>query len=157
MTSFFFQDFQELANLCFIYIALAKHCWITKLREFKSGQKYLARQIRESWKPKKIIANFESFSTNVPIIGENLPRTFYRLFYLQFCASSDQWKKHCVAKVLLATWEILLHENNRNYNSYRFSYNLAFLLVLSFPTNQKQESGFHKVSGLVTINISFCF
>ena len=35
---------------------------------------------------------FESFSTNVPIVGEDLLRTFYRLFYLQFCDLGDQWK-----------------------------------------------------------------
>ena len=35
---------------------------------------------------------FESFSTNVPIVGEDLLRAFYRLFYLQFCDSSDQSK-----------------------------------------------------------------
>ena len=27
----------------FIYIALAKHCWVIKLGEFKSDQKYFAR------------------------------------------------------------------------------------------------------------------
>ena len=66
-------------------------------------------------------------------------------------------KKHCVAKVLLAIWEIFLHENNRNYNSYRFSYKFAFILFLSFLTNQKQESGFQQVCGLVKRNTSvFC-
>ena len=34
-------------------------------------------------------------------------------------------KKHCVAKVLLAIWETFLHENNRNYNSYKFSYKFS--------------------------------
>ena len=91
---------------------------------------------------------------------------FYRLFYLQFCDSSDQWKKHCVAKVLLAIWEIFLHENNRNYDSYRFSYKSVFIhffffffffFFFSFLTNQKQESGFQQVGALVTRNISvFC-
>ena len=33
---------------------------------------------------------FESFSTNVSIIGEDLLRAFYRLVYLQFCDSGDQ-------------------------------------------------------------------
>ena len=33
---------------------------------------------------------FESFSTNVPIVGEDLLRAFYRLFYLEFCDPSDQ-------------------------------------------------------------------
>ena len=47
-----------------------------------------------------------------------------------------------------------MHENNRNYNSYRFSYKFAFIFFLSFLTNQKQESGFQQVSGLVMRNIS---
>ena len=64
-------------------------------------------------------------------------------------------KKHCVAKVLLAVWEIFLHEDNCNYSSYRFSYKLAFILFLSFLTNQKQELGFQQVGGVVTRNISF--
>ena len=34
---------------------------------------------------------FESFST-VSIVREDLLRVFYRLFYLQFCDSGDQWK-----------------------------------------------------------------
>ena len=42
--------------------------------------------------------------------------------------------------VLLATWEIFLHENKRNYISYRFSYKFAFIFLLSFLANQKQES-----------------
>ena len=67
-------------------------------------------------------------------------------------------KKHCVAKVLLAIWEIFLHENNCNYNSYRFSYKFAFIFFLSFIANQKQESGFQQVCGLVMRRISvFCF
>ena len=33
---------------------------------------------------------FESFSTNVSMVGEDLLRSFYRWFYLQFCDSSDQ-------------------------------------------------------------------
>ena len=66
-------------------------------------------------------------------------------------------KKDCVAKVLLAIWEIFLHENNRNHNSYRFSYKSTLILFLSFLTNQKQESGFQQVGGLVRRNISaFC-
>ena len=39
---------------------------------------------------KKYPQHFESFSTNVYIVDEDLLRTFYRLFYLQFCDSSDQ-------------------------------------------------------------------
>ena len=87
---------------------------------------------------------FESFSANVSIVGKDLQRTFYRLFYLQLCDSSGQLKKHCV-KDLLAIWEMLLQENSRNHNSYWFSYKIAFILFLSFLTNQKQESRFSKM------------
>ena len=59
---------------------------------------------------------FKTFSTNVSIIRQDLLRAFYRMFYLQLCDYGDQWKK-TVAKVLLAVWEIFLHENNRNYSS----------------------------------------
>ena len=66
-------------------------------------------------------------------------------------------KKSCMAKVLLAVWGIFLYEYNRNYHSYRFSCKFTFILLLSFPTNQKQESGFQQVDCLVTRNISvFC-
>ena len=50
-----------------------------------------------------------------------------------------------------------LHENNHSYNSYRFSYKFAFILFLSFLTNQKQESGFQLVGDLLTRNISVFF
>ena len=69
----------------------------------------------------------------------------------------DISEKHCVAKVLLAIGEILLSENNRNYKSYRFSYKFAFIVFLPFLTNQKQESGFQQVGGMVTRNISVFF
>ena len=38
----------------------------------------------------KELQQFESFSTNVSIVGEDLLGTFYRLFYFQFCVSGDQ-------------------------------------------------------------------
>ena len=57
-------------------------------------------------------------------------------------------KKRCVAKVLLAIGEIFLHENNRNYDSYRFTYKFAFILFMPFLTNQKQESGFQQVGDI---------
>ena len=66
-------------------------------------------------------------------------------------------KKHCAAKVLLAISEIFLHENNRNYNSYRFNYKFAFILCLPFFANQKQESSFQQVGDLVKRNISVFF
>ena len=59
--------------------------------------------------------------------------------------------------VLPAILWIFLHENNRNYISYRFSYKFAFILFLNFLSNQKQQSGFQQVCSLLTRNISvFC-
>ena len=66
-------------------------------------------------------------------------------------------KRHCVVKVLLAIWEIFLHENSRNYTSYRVSNKFSFVPYLTFIAKQKKESGVQQVSGLVTGNISvFC-
>ena len=39
---------------------------------------------------KKLSKQFKSFSTDVPIVGEDLLRAFYWLFYLQFYDSNDQ-------------------------------------------------------------------
>ena len=38
----------------------------------------------------KILQQFDIFLTNVAITGNDLLRVFCRLFYLQFCDSSDQ-------------------------------------------------------------------
>ena len=132
-----------------------KNCWVIKIEEFKSHQKYFDK----SWNLeslKKWLQKFESFSTNITIVGQDLPRTYYRFFFFPVLSFKWSVKKHCVTKVLLAIWEIILRENNCNYNSYRFSCKF-FILFLSFLTNQKQESGFQQVVGLVTRNISvFC-
>ena len=94
-----------------------------------------------------------SSSTNVHIVGEDFLWAFYKLFYLRFCLSSDQWKnKHCVAKILQGIWKRFLYENNCNYNSCKFSHKFIFILFLSFHRNQKQESNFQQVGGLVTRN-----
>ena len=110
---------------------------------------------RENLKNKR--SSFKSFSTNVPIatnvpiVDEDLLRAFYRVAGI--CWFMWSVKKHCVAKVLPVIWGKYLHENNHNYNSYRFSYKFAFILFSSFLTDQKQESGFQQVGGLVTKNI----
>ena len=78
----------------------------------------------------------------MPIVGKDLLRAFYRLFYLKFCDSSDQWKKHCVTKILLAAWEIFLHENNRNYISYIFGYKFAFIVFLFISYEPKTRIWF---------------
>ena len=38
----------------------------------------------------KLSQQFESFSANVSIVGEDLLRAFYRLFDLKYCDSRDQ-------------------------------------------------------------------
>ena len=67
------------------------------------------------------------------IVCEDFLRAFYKLFYLEFCDSNYQWK-NSVAKVLLAIWQIFLHENNRNYNSYRSPDLVTNLLLSLFCT-----------------------
>ena len=50
-----------------------------------------------------------------------------------------QWsvKKHWVAEVLLAIWEIFLHENNCNYNSCRFTNRFLILFLSSHKPKKK--------------------
>ena len=47
-------------------------------------QKFLPDNSGNAESLKKILQQFESFSTNVSIVGEDLLRARYRLFYLQF-------------------------------------------------------------------------
>ena len=52
---------------------------------------------------------------------------------------------------------IFLHESNRKYNFYRFSYKFAFIFFLYFLINQKEEPGFQQAGSLVTRNrFVFC-
>ena len=46
-----------------------------------------------------------------------LQAVLFTVFWFKLSAN-----KQCITKVLLAIWEIFLHENNCNYNSYKFSY-----------------------------------
>ena len=111
----------------------------------KSGN---PERLKKSWQ-------FKSFSTNVPIVGKELLMAFYRLV-LHFGDSSDLWKKKKKKKMFSKGFNSNLRYNC-NYNSHRFSYKFAFILFLSFLTNQKQESGFQQVGCLVTKNIWFLF
>ena len=66
-------------------------------------------------------------------------------------------KKYCAVKLLLAIWEICLHENIFDYNYYKLNCKFAFISFLYCFRNQKQESSVNQVGGLVTRNISaFC-
>ena len=51
--------------------------------------------------------------------------------------------KHCLAKVLLAIWQIFLHENNCNYNSYKFRYKFAFIPFLPLLRETKTKNQSH--------------
>ena len=62
-------------------------------------------------------------------------------------------KKH-FKKILQGILEINLFENNHKSNFYKFSYNFAYMSVLSFRRNQKQESNFQQVGDVVTRNSS---
>ena len=63
-------------------------------------------------------------------------------------------REKTLANVLLAILELFLHENNQNYNFKRFIDKFAFILHLSFLTDQKQDSDFQQVDGLLTRNIT---
>ena len=49
-------------------------------------------------------------------------------------------KKHCVAKILQGIKERFLYENNRNYNSYSFSYKFALIPVIVFLEKAKTRA-----------------
>ena len=51
-------------------------------------------------------------------------------------------EKHFLAKILQGIWERFLNGNDRNYNSYKFSYEFDFIPFLPFRKNQKQELKF---------------
>ena len=85
-----------------------------------------ASHLRKSLKPRQIFATFQKLTNQCFHSWRGFAEGVYRLFHLQFCNSRAQWKKHCVEKVLLAIWETFLHENNRNYNCYKFSCKFCF-------------------------------
>ena len=53
-------------------------------------------------------------------------------------------KELYVAKRLLAIWETFLYENNRNINSYKFSYKFIFIPFSFFLMNQNKSLIFRK-------------
>ena len=108
-----------------------------KLGELKSNQKYFARQNRKSWKPQNINATVRLLFSKCVHSWRGFSEGILRVVLFIVLRLNWSVKKHCVAKVLLAIWEIFLHENSQNHNSYRFSYRFTFILFLSFLTNQK--------------------
>ena len=108
-----------------------------KLGELKSNQKYFARQNRKSWKPQKINATVRLLFSKCAHSWRGFSEGILRVVLFIVLRLNWSVQKHCVAKVLLAIWEIFLHENSQNHNSYRFSYRFTFILFLSFLTNQK--------------------
>ena len=89
--------------------------------------------------------------TNVLIFGGYVLRAFCKFFYLWSFVSSDHWmKENCVANIILDIWVTFLDKNNCNSNSYKLTHKFAFIAFLSFCLNQKQESIFQEVGGLVT-------
>ena len=73
-------------------------------------------------------------------------------FIYSFVIQAISGKTLCSNLRNIYTWN-----NNRNHNSYRFSYKFAFIIFLFVLINQKQESRFQQVAGLVTINIFVLF
>ena len=71
-----------------------------------------------------------SSPTNVLRVGEDLLKAFWK--FLRFCFSSDQWKKHYIAKTLLTICGKFLFGSGCNYKSYKFSYKFAFIPLFPF-------------------------
>ena len=108
---------------------------------------------------KKYLQQLEGCSTNMHIVRKDLLRTLRKLVCLRFYVPCDQGNntEHCVAKILQGIRETFFDENNRKYNSCKFSCRFVFIPFLSFRRNQKQESNFLQVGDLLTRNISvFC-
>ena len=96
----------------------------------------------------------ESSSANVHIVGKICLGRSKICFFSTVLRLEWSVKKHYVTKISQGIRERFLYGNNRNYNSYKFSYKFAFTSSLSFRRNQKQESNFEQVGDLVTRNIS---
>ena len=60
---------------CFIYISLAKHCWVIKLGNLKVKNTF-PDKLENPESLKKWSRQFEYFLTNVPIVSEDLVRAF---------------------------------------------------------------------------------
>ena len=92
----------------------------------------------KSWRPeslKKQLQQFENFSTDLAIVGQDLLRAFYGCFIGSFVIQ-------VISKGFTSKF---LYENNPNRNSYKSSHKLALILFLSLRKNQKPESGFQQV------------
>ena len=121
---------------CFLYIAPVKNLWEIKLRQFKSDRKFFPRKIGKSWRPQnpcnwKIIIVQKLFN-ECAHSWQGFAEIILQVVLFTVLWLKWSLKKHCLAKVLLATWYIFLHENNCNHNSYKFGYKFAFIPILSF-------------------------
>ena len=76
-------------------------------------------------------------------------RTSTVIVLFNFSCFKWSMKKCPAGKILHGIWERFLYENDRKFNSYKFSYNLTFIPFPSFHRNQKQQSNFQEVDGLV--------
>ena len=97
----------------------------------------------------------KSFPIYVHIFGKDLLSAFSKLFYLQSCVSTDQWKTLCSKDLTISLIDILM--NNFIYDSHKFTYKFAFIPFLPFRRVPKQEPNSQQVRGLVTRNISVLF
>ena len=77
-------------------------------------------------------------ATNLHIVGEDMPRAFYKCLYLSFCVSSEKalFSKDFTRKLKF------LYENNCNYISYKFSNKFTFIPFLCFRKKPKKRIKF---------------
>ena len=95
--------------------------------------------------PKKIIATVQKLFIKCTHSGQEFAEGVLRV--VSFTVLWFKWsvKKSCAAKVFLAIWEMLWHENNRNCHSYRFSHNSLLSSFCSFLQSKNKNQVFSRL------------
>ena len=109
------------------------------LQNFKLIRNTLPNKSRNSDSHKKWPWRWQSSLTNVLTVRQDLQRASWKLFYLRFCVTSDQWKQTTWQRFCyLFEWHFYM-KIIVNFNFYKLSYKLTLITFFSFLMNQKQE------------------
>ena len=135
------------------YPALAKKWLRNQIRRIEKWSEILCKikhEILKVSKNKKKVRVGSSSNS-----WKRFAEGFLRVFLFPVSCFKRSVKKH---KPFTRNLRVFLYGNNRNYNSYKFSYKFTFIPFFSFRRNQKQESNFQQDCSLVTKHVSvFCF
>ena len=97
----------------------------------------------------KVQANY--CNRNILILDVKQLNKIVKLYY--FHTLKALWDGQGKIKMYYEVSRVKKQLSGKKIYSYRFSYKFASIFFLPFLTNQKQESGFQEVGGLVTRNI----